>query len=78
MVAKKKNGFDVIIQVGISGSQFKNIIQGNRLLIISVIGTGYVGLVRGAGISDFGLRVICADISEVWNQNIHSEIMNIA
>ena len=31
---------------------------------ITVIGTGYVGLVSGAGISDFGHHVICADIIE--------------
>ncbi len=29
---------------------------------IAVIGTGYVGLVSGTGISDFGHKVICADI----------------
>ena len=28
---------------------------------ITVIGTGYVGLVSGAGISDFGHQVVCAD-----------------
>ena len=31
---------------------------------ITFIGTGYVGLVSGAAISDFGHRVICADISK--------------
>jgi len=30
---------------------------------ITVIGTGYVGLVSGAGISDFGHQVVCADIA---------------
>ena len=29
---------------------------------IAVIGTGYVGLVSGAGISDYGHNVVCADI----------------
>jgi UDPglucose 6-dehydrogenase len=31
---------------------------------IAVIGTGYVGLVSGAGLSDFGNQVICADIDD--------------
>lgn len=31
---------------------------------ITVIGTGYVGLVSGAGLSDFGNLVVCADIDK--------------
>ena len=31
---------------------------------IAVIGTGYVGLVSGAGISDYGHNVVCADIDK--------------
>ena len=31
---------------------------------ICVVGTGYVGLVSGAGLADFGNRVVCCDIDE--------------
>jgi UDPglucose 6-dehydrogenase len=31
---------------------------------ITVVGTGYVGLVTGAGISDFGSKVCCLDIDK--------------
>ena len=34
------------------------------MIKITVIGTGYVGLVSGAGISDFGHNVSCVDVDE--------------
>ena len=36
---------------------------------ITIIGTGYVGLVTGVGLSEFGNKVICADIDD--NKIVH-------
>ena len=32
---------------------------------ISIVGSGYVGLVSGAGLSDVGHHVVCMDIDEL-------------
>ena len=37
-------------------------LPGGSLVDIAVIGTGYVGLVTGAGLADFGNDVICVDV----------------
>lgn len=37
---------------------------------IAVIGTGYIGLVTGACLSDFGHKVICIDIDDNKDVNV--------
>ncbi len=44
---------------------------------ICVVGTGYVGLVSGACLADFGSRVICVDIDEARIDSIRSGVMPI-
>ena len=39
---------------------------------ICVVGTGYVGLVAGAGFADFGNDVICADIDKTKIARLHA------
>src|SRR5437763_8393533 len=41
-----------------------NSAPGGSFVQIAVIGTGYVGLVTGAGLADFGNDVICCDIDQ--------------
>ena len=44
---------------------------------VAVVGTGYVGLVQGACLSDFGLNVICVDVDEEKISNLKNGIIPI-
>ena len=44
---------------------------------ITIIGTGYVGLVSGAGLSDFGHQVRCVDIDKEKIDLLNDGIMPI-
>lgn len=44
---------------------------------ISVIGTGYVGLVQGVIMAEFGANVICMDINKERIQQLNNGIIPI-
>ena len=44
---------------------------------ITIIGTGYVGLVTGVGMAEFGNKVICTDIDKAKIDNLNSEVLPI-
>ena len=44
---------------------------------ISIVGSGYVGLVSGAGLSEVGHHVVCMDIDEVRIENLRNGIVPI-
>ena len=47
------------------------------MMRISIVGSGYVGLVSGAGLSEVGHHVVCMDIDEVRIENLHKGIVPI-
>ena len=44
---------------------------------ITIIGTGYVGLVTGVGLSEFGNKVICTDINQIKINDLNAGKMPI-
>ena len=58
-------------------SKFKTHTKGIFVKKITIIGTGYVGLVSGGGISDFGHNVTCADIVESKIKSLQEGEMTI-
>jgi len=44
---------------------------------VSIVGSGYVGLVSGAGLSDVGHHVVCMDIDEARIESLRNGVMPI-
>ena len=44
---------------------------------IAVIGTGYVGLVSGACLADFGMKVTCVDIDKEKIKKLGADLSNL-
>jgi UDPglucose 6-dehydrogenase len=61
----------------ISRRAFAHYFPEDSQLDIAVIGTGYVGLVTGAGLADFGNDVICCDIDPVKIEALNNGLIPI-
>ena len=47
------------------------------MMRVGVIGTGYVGLVQGVIMAEFGLNVICMDVSVEKIKNLKNGVVPI-